>query len=72
MIPAKLYETFVECMCDDLVVMQARLERPVENGFQLEGCAHTPQLEVAQEQVTVREPGSLTVPVKHTIRAVNH
>jgi hypothetical protein len=53
MVPTKLDEALVQRMCDDLFVMRAGVERAVEDGLQLKGGAHTPQLEVAQEQVTV-------------------
>ena len=72
MVPTKLDEAFVQCVCDDLFVMRARIERAIEDGLQLKGGTHTPQLEVAQEQVTVGEPSSLAVPVEYSIRGVSH
>ena len=58
MVPAQLDEALVQCMCDDLFIVRARSERAIEDGLQLQSGAHPPQLEVAQEQVTVRETGS--------------
>ena len=47
MVPTELDEALVQRMCDDLFVMRARLECAIEDGLQLKGGAHSPQLEIA-------------------------
>ena len=65
MIAAQLDEPLVQSMGDHFAVVRTRLEGTIEDRFQLQGIAHSPELEVPQPQVSVREAGVAAIPVEH-------
>src|SRR5665213_361024 len=56
MVAAELDKTLVERVSDEILIMGAGFESRVEEGLNLKDGAHAPELEVAEEELTMREP----------------
>src|SRR5580698_6734901 len=72
MVLTELHKPFVDRMCDDVMVVRARQEDPVEERFELKSSAHAPQLEIAEPQVSVRESSFLPERVQLIFRSFSH
>jgi hypothetical protein len=72
MVPAQFNEALVEGVGDDIVVVLAGPERPVEDGLQLERLAHASKFEVPEPQLRMREAGVEPVLVEEVGRNVSH
>jgi hypothetical protein len=60
MISAKFYESLIDCVRDDIMVVGAGQQNPVEEGLQLKAGTHSAQFEISQPQFSVRKSGFLS------------
>ena len=72
MIAAELSEALIEGLGDDVVVMVTGGDDSIEERFQIEPRAHTPQLEIAEPKFTMGEPSLLAVGIEHVECRLSH
>src|ERR1700722_1052770 len=72
MVSTQLHHSLIDGMGDHVVIVRARLESAVEDGFHLESGAHTPEGEVTHPQLIEGELGDLAVQVEHVGRMLRH